>query len=794
MNGTLRDFIATHAGDGILHLTAINDRGVFDGRGFDPGDLDEAEAWVRAANEHGNAYFTVNAPGKRCRKSKLDKSHIERLRAFWADLDPDDEIEAEPAPADDPAATGYVRERNRLLALAERLPETDYPPSFVIDSGNGIQVVWLFDEPIEATDETKATVEALGKRIEAALGDTENTNNVDRVLRLPDTVNWPNAKKRAKGYTSCRARLLHAGPERYAFCDLAEIADAIERETTPELRKAGLLLVKQEKPAEGTAEIDEEALPSAMLHLLDVDDKLRRAWTKGTKLGSRKGTTASHLESALTMYLCRRLGDEDLEAVLRAYPWGQIATGKLTDKEADRRIERLLEMARTGREASKYDDTQDGIAQAFRDTYRDRLRFDHTAGAWFQFDGGIWQRDERKLAFSWCRQIGRQLGFDGKATTAAGAEKFAQSDEAFAVTHELWDADPFLLGTPAGTLDLRTGVIMGARATDFITRSTAVAPVPGPHPVWSAFLDDATRGDEGLQAFLQQIAGYGLTGDTREHALFFIHGAGGNGKSVFLNTLARVFGAYAATAAMDTFTATYSDRHPTDLAMLNGARLVTASETEDGKAWAESRIKQLTGGDPITARFMRRDFFTYQPRFKLVIIGNHKPALRNVDDAARRRFHIIPFEHKPTKPDMLLEKKLEAEWPQILWWAVQGCLDWQRNGLLKPAIVADATREYFEDQDLFSQWLGECCRVHPLVSDKSSDLFASWKAYAEARGIRPGDMKSFAEKMTRAGFKKERPRSGGAGRPMQWNGVQLLAEERFASAGSEEYRRASGGY
>ena len=109
---------------------------------------------------------------------------------------------------------------------------------------------------------------------------------------------------------------------------------------------------------------------------------------------------------------------------------------------------------------------------------------------------------------------------------------------------------------------------------------------------------------------------------------------------------------------METFTASISDRHPTELAMLRGARLVTATETEEGRAWAEARIKQMTGGDPVSARFMRQDFFTYVPQFKLLIAGNHRPALRNVDEAARRRFNIVPFLHRPERPDRQLEDKL----------------------------------------------------------------------------------------------------------------------------------------
>ncbi len=148
---------------------------------------------------------------------------------------------------------------------------------------------------------------------------------------------------------------------------------------------------------------------------------------------------------------------------------------------------------------------------------------------------------------------------------------------------------------------------------------------------------------------------------------------------------------------MDVFTAASGERHPTDLAMLRGARLVSASETEEGRAWAESRIKAITGGDPISARFMRQDFLTFTPTFKLFVIGNHRPVLRNVDEAARRRFNLIGFNHKPGNPHRELGEKLKAEWPAILRWAIEGRLDWQRNGLIRPNSVLAATEDYFRE-------------------------------------------------------------------------------------------------
>ena len=327
------------------------------------------------------------------------------------------------------------------------------------------------------------------------------------------------------------------------------------------------------------------------------------------------------------------------------------------------------------------------------------------------------------------------------------------------MTADGWDSDPMLLGTPGGTVDLQTGELRTSRLEDCITKMTGVAPLDETCPRWLKFLNEATGNDDELIRFLQQWCGYGLTGLTREHALVFVYGPGGNGKSVFLNVVQTIMKDYAVTAAMDTFTASKSDKHPTDLAMLRGARLVTASETEEGRAWAEARIKQMTGGDTITARFMRQDFFTFTPQFKLTIVGNHKPVLHNVDEAARRRFNIVPFLLKPEKPDHELEAKLMREAGGILRWMIDGCLDWQKNGLIRPESVKAATEAYFSDQDLLGQWIEDCCDVdlgNREHWDKSADLFDSWTEYALKAGEHPGTKKSFGMSMQKRGFEAAR--------------------------------------
>jgi putative DNA primase/helicase len=256
--------------------------------------------------------------------------------------------------------------------------------------------------------------------------------------------------------------------------------------------------------------------------------------------------------------------------------------------------------------------TEDAVAQRFAELSGDTLRYCHSTGAWFEWNDVVWRKNETQRAFHWSRTLARDLSQNKvsevrvpvqKASFASAVERFCRADPAFAVTISYWDRDPFKLGTPGGTVDLRTGKLSPADKADGITKQTSVAPAATSDcPLWLKFLRESTGNDLELIRYLQQWCGYALTGDTREHALVFVYGGGGNGKSVFLNTGSGISMEYAVVAAMDTFTASRDSKHPTDLAMLRGARLVTASETEEGKAWAEARIKQMTGGDEIPLR------------------------------------------------------------------------------------------------------------------------------------------------------------------------------------------------
>lgn len=410
--------------------------------------------------------------------------------------------------------------------------------------------------------------------------------------------------------------------------------------------------------------------------------------------------------------------------------------------------------------------SDDALALRFTAQHGSELRYTAAWGRWSEWDGTRWKPDDTHKVFDLARRVCRDASSNcekrlavriASAATVAAVERLGRSDRRHAATVEQWDADPWLLSTPAGVVDLRTGALGFSKREDYMTKITGGRP-GGDCPRWREFLSRITEGEEELQRFLQRTAGYALTGITREHALFFLYGTGANGKSVFINTISGVMGDYAKTAPIETFIASASEHHPTDLAGLQGARLITAVETEDGRRWAESKIKALTGGDRIAARFMRQDFFEFAPQFKLLIAGNHKPGLRTVDEAMRRRLKLLPFTVTIPAPerDLELTEKLRGEWGGILQWMIEGCLSWQREGLNAPVVVTQATEEYLASEDILARWLDDCCAADRTLWTSASVLFASWRDWCDRNEERPGSQKRFSEQLESRGFSAHR--------------------------------------
>ena len=422
----------------------------------------------------------------------------------------------------------------------------------------------------------------------------------------------------------------------------------------------------------------------------------------------------------------------------------------------------------TAADSPPYSDSD--LADRFSLRHRNDSRYVASWSRWFLYDGKRWQEDAKLLTFDRARDVCRTaaselVGQEAKkiasAATVAAVERLARSDKRHAGTVEQWDSDHWLLNTSNGTVDLRTGGLRHHRREDYITKITAAGLGAEPCPLWIAFLERITAGDEELQAFLQRMVGYCLTGSTREHAMFFLYGRGANGKSAFLTTIGNLLGEYARTAPASSFIASTTEQHPTDIAGLRGARLVNASETEAGSRWAESKIKSLTGGDKIAARFMRCDFFEYVPEFKLLIAGNHRPGLRSVDEAIRRRLHMVPFTVtiSPSERDPLLAEKLRAEFSGIMRWAVEGCLAWQNDGLNPPSAVRAETESYLAAEDRIGQWIEDCCVTGKRYWSSSTALFTSWKEWCDCAGEREGSQREFSMRLEGHGFNQSRKSS-----------------------------------
>lgn len=423
--------------------------------------------------------------------------------------------------------------------------------------------------------------------------------------------------------------------------------------------------------------------------------------------------------------------------------------------------------------------SEDRLALTFSERHVGQLLYVPALGSWMRWDGCRWRADDVLAVFDLARAVCREAAAaeDGNkavklasAATVAAVERLARSDPRHARRVEDFDAEPWSLNTPEGVVNLKTGEIRSHNRDDLHTKVAGVAPGGG-CPRWLRFLLEITRRDKDLVRYLQRFIGYTLTGTTREHAFVFLRGPGGNGKSVLLGTVASALGDYATTAMGDVVTVGRNEQHPTHLASLRGARMVLVTETEEGRPWAEARLKALVAGDKIAARVMRGDPFEFQPVGKWWIAGNHSPVLRNPDAAMRRRLHLVPLTFVPAKPDPDLAERLKAELPGILAWAIRGCLAWQKEGLNPPPVVMAASADYFADQDSIATWLAERCERIDHAKAQARHLYADWKMWAASRGEDAGTEKRFSEALVRHAA-KVKTKAG-----MVFLGLQLLAAD-----------------
>jgi putative DNA primase/helicase len=339
------------------------------------------------------------------------------------------------------------------------------------------------------------------------------------------------------------------------------------------------------------------------------------------------------------------------------------------------------------------------------------------------------------------------------------------------------DASPDLLNTESGTIELQTGELREHRREDLITKLAPVEYRPdAPAPAWDAFLERVLPGEE-LRGFVRRASGYSATGDTSEQCMFINHGGGANGKSTFQEAIAAALGEYAMRAPTEMLLAKRSGGIPNDIARLKGSRFVASSETEEGRRLAESLIKDLTGQDTVTARFLWAELFEFTPTHKLWLSTNHKPEIRGTDNAIWRRIRLIPWSVTipPAEQDKKLPAALRRELAGILAWIVRGCLEWRREGLQAPDEVRRATGQYRAEMDVLAGFLAECCELDTGHWEYAKDLYECYKRWCDENGERPEPQRKFGGRLGERGFHRDRGGSRGAG---IWRGVRLTEGEK----------------
>lgn len=435
--------------------------------------------------------------------------------------------------------------------------------------------------------------------------------------------------------------------------------------------------------------------------------------------------------------------------------------------------------------------SDDSLALAFADNVGNELRFTPGLG-WMARVGELWQRDDslrrydaarllcRTAAAKTDKQAERKALASNKTVNAVIA--LAQSDRRLQVPLSAWDADPTALNTPGGIVDLRSATLR-PRQGDLVTKCARITPDFGAScDLWLGFLDAVCAGDQQLVDFLQRLMGYLLTSDRREQKLFFIWGRGANGKSTLVELLLWILGDYGLKLASEALMESKHDRHPTELAQLKGVRAAISSELEEGQFFKEARVKELTGDDVLSARYMRGDFFSFPMTHKHLVVGNHKPRLRGGDPAMARRMVLIPFAaaFAGEKADPDMPAKLRAEAPAILAWMVRGAAAWYRGGLPLPPVVQHASVEYMADHDDVACWVEECCDRGVDAKARGGELYRHFAEWKLARGERAPSQVTWAERMALLPGVTRR-RSGGT----VYDGLQLRREASPAGVGAD---------
>ncbi|QDP63042.1 MAG: putative DNA primase [Prokaryotic dsDNA virus sp.] len=760
--------------------------------------LAEAAATLSDQGAKG-VYFTPNPvrPGKATPhlhtltlgargKSTKDKD-IEEIRWLLVDIDPK-------RPSGKSAtALEKVEAKNVCDAVYDHLKEQGWPDPIFGDSGNGYHMMYRVEEADPTT--IRLCLEALSDKF------STDGAEVDRLVFNPSRI-W-------KVYGTL-PRKGHGGKERpWRPAKLLKVPEDLVPVSMQQL--TGII-------SDGSKEEEEDKKKLISL-ASDVFDDLEK-WIKKNFPDLGDPIPWQGKGRRWVFDICPWNSEHtDRSAYILQFNDGGIAAGCLHEncegkqKDEDGKHigwQKLQELAddpfnpsssRQPLAASTADSpnlTDLGNAKRLIRLFQNELLYCPTHGSWYTYTDSHWERDLDGGVHRKAKMVVASI-FDEAAASANKKQRsalrrhalrsessrainsmisLASTEAEVAIKADRMDADPWLLNVANGTINLRTGQLQGHDRTDYMTKHSPIVYDPTAKcPTWDSFLDFAMHGDEEVISFIHRYFGYCLTGLVTEQVLLFMEGTGSNGKTTALLMIMHVLGDYAIQGAPGLLLARKNESHPTEVADLQGARFVANAEVEKGKPFAESLIKQLTGSDPIRARKMRQDFYEFMPTHKLCIAANHRPIIKGNDEGIWRRVMRIPWNRRipADKKDPFFLDKLKEEAPGILRRLVEGCLEWQRDGLRPPAVVTLATDEYREEMDVLAEFMGEHCLIGPQHSVSQKDIYLAYADWCEDLRQKPQNYRLFNRQLKERDFETRSVRVGGKV-IRAWVGIGLRVE------------------
>ncbi|NLT51910.1 MAG: hypothetical protein GXX85_13440 [Ignavibacteria bacterium] len=559
--------------------------------------------------------------------------------------------------------------------------------------------------------------------------------------------------------------------------------------------------------------LNENSIP---LELIEVKQDVKQATADKDELDTieLKGVIQGQRQSALIKLIGRYIGRHiDLRTTKSLLLlWNKLNRPPLPEDELIKTIEDSFKKwyDNSNQVLSSIPETPQSFATVLESQYRKKVKYNHTSNKWMLWNEKTWQPDELKEIYGYLRGIifairghilsanltpddlkkwERLLKNYERPETKEAILKEASSLPELATETEDYDNQDNLFNVSNGTIELNKDGFnfREQRQGDYLTKIVEVEYNPdATAEKWDEFLKVIFNNDSDLIRFIQKCIGYSLSTSTDENCFFFIYGLGKNGKSTFIEIIEKIFGDYFLKASASVIMRREKEGIPNDIARLKGSRFVSCSEIDEGKALNESTIKDLTGGDRITARYLHQEYFEFYPQFKLWIYGNHKPRITGTDEGIKRRVRLIPFENTIPetirKPKEIIMEEMKAELSGILNWALEGYVLWRCEGLKTCSKVTNATNEYFNEQDILQNFIDEYCEINPFAEIKSSEIYDLFKTYLHANGEREISQKMFTGRLKSKGFDTERTRTG-----MYWKGIGLNQDSKEEISGEYSF-------